>query len=325
MRILAADVGATNARFATFRARERGLEKLRERVWPSTEHDGIGSLLRAYLADEERPPERACLALAGPVADGTARLSNLGWVVRREEAAAVAGVPSLRLINDFLAIGHGISLLEERDLVVLQEGDPVPGAPRAILGAGTGLGVAYVDGAARPPRVFPSEGGHAEFAPRDEAERALARFLAERYGRASRERVLSGPGLVDVYRHLASAGFAEERPAVRRELEEGDQGATISRHGLAGDDPLSVRALEMFVSVYGAVAGDLALTLGARGGVVVAGGIAPRILDALRRGPFLASFLAKGRLRDYVAAIPVRVVVNGDVGLLGAAWVATQP
>lgn len=294
---------------------------VRKRVWPSAQYDGIRPLLEAYIADEDHAPDSACLALAGPVDDGSAELPNLGWRVDRAEAAEIVGVPSLRLVNDFVASGHGILELQDNDTAVLQKGVVRPGAPVAILGAGTGLGVAHVDCGVRPARVFSSEGGHADFAPRGDVEWGLARFLAERYGRASRERVLSGAGLVDIYHYLAGAGDRDKR-LVRAEADSEDSAATISRNGLVRKNPLAARALEIFVSVYGAVAGDVALTIGARGGVFITGGIVPKILDAIRDGPFLESFLAKGRMRDYLAAIPVRVVLNDEVGLLGAAAAA---
>lgn len=283
------------------------------------------SLLEAYIADEEHAPDRACLALAGPVEDGFAQLPNLGWRVDRAEAAEIVGVPSLRLVNDFVATGHGILELQDSDTGVLQAGNARPGAPIALLGAGTGLGVAHVDCGTRPARVFSSEGGHADFAPSDDAEWGLARFLTKRYGRASRERALSGPGLVDIYHYLAGAEHGDERPLLGAEPDSEDSAATISRKGLLKYDPLAMRALDIFVSVYGSVAGDVALTIGARGGVFIAGGIAPKILGAIRDGPFLESFLAKGRLRDYLAAIPVHVVLNDEVGLLGAAAAALLP
>jgi len=158
-----------------------------------------------------------------------------------------------------------------------------------------------------------------------DTEWRLARFLAERYGRASRERVLSGTGLVDIYHYLAGAAHGDQQQLLKAEPASEDSAATISRKGLLRDDPLATRALEIFVSVYGAVAGDIALTIGARGGVFIAGGIAPKILDAIRDGRFLESFLAKGRMRDYLAAIPVQVVLNDEVGLLGAAAAALHP
>lgn len=323
MKVLAGDIGGTHARLATFRTGGRRPEKIRERTWPSGDYDGLLPILRAFLEDEDELPARACLGLAGPVEDGVCRLPNLGWTVDGVKLAGSTGLRSVELVNDFDAIGHGVLLLEGEEVEVLQEGSPVPGAPIGLVGAGTGLGVGYLDPASDPPRIYSSEGGHADFAPRDETQWSLSRFLAGRYGRASWERVLSGEGLADIYRYLADTEPAAERSSVREEMRDEDPAAVVSRHGLAADDPLSERALKMFVSMYGAEAGNVALTFGARGGVYVAGGIAPKIVDALREDGFLDAFRAKGRMRPYVEEIPVRVVLYEDVGLLGAAAAAS--
>lgn len=200
-------------------------------MWPSAQFEGMRPLLEAYLAEEERAPDRACLALAGPVEDGFARLTNLGWDVDAAEAAEIAGVPSLRLVNDFVAAGYGILQLDDNQAAEIQSARPKPGAPIAILGAGTGLGVAHVDCAAKPAWVVSSEGGHADFAPRDDVEWGLAQFLAERYGRVSRERVLSGSGLIDTYHYLASIDRADASPPISTEPEPQLTAATIASQG----------------------------------------------------------------------------------------------
>jgi len=322
--LLTADVGGTHTRLATFRHADGRPEKVRERTWPSSELNGLASAVREYVGNEDTPPEGACLALAGPVENGAVRFPNLGWEVHRDDLADAAGVASLTLLNDFDAIGHGVLLLHDGELMTLAEGTQVDGAPIGVVGAGTGLGVAYLDPSGDSPKVYSSEGGHTDFAPRDETGWGLARYLTQRYGRASWERVLSGRGLADIYRYLVSSGYAEEQPSVRAEMHEDDPAEVVSRHGLDHDDRLCERALELFVSEYGALAGNVSLMLGARGGVFVAGGIAPKIREALREGPFMTSFREQGRMRDYVEKIPVRVVLSGDVGLLGAAAVAAR-
>ena len=322
--LLVADVGGTNTRLATFRRADGRPEKVRERTWRSADLDGLVGVLVEYVASEDSRPDGACLALAGPLENGTVRFPNLGWEVHRDDLAEAAGITSLSLLNDFDAIGHGVLLLRDDERLTLQSGDPVEGEPMAVVGAGTGLGVAYLDPSADPPRVYSTEGGHADFAPRDDVEWGLARYLRGKHGRASWERVLSGSGLADVYGYLADSGYAKESASVRAEMDDGDPAQVVSRHGLAHDDDLCERALQIFVSVYGSLAGNVALTIGARGGVFIAGGIAPRILDALRDGPFLRSFLERGRLREYVADMPLSVVLSGDVGLLGAASIAAR-
>lgn len=321
MKVLAADVGGTHARLALFRQEEvRGRPALvRQDEWLSEEHGGLLPILEAFLASEEVLPDAVCLAVAGPVREGRGRLPNLGWRVDAGDLRRATGIERLRLVNDFDAIARGVLLLRDDELAVLGPGDREGEGLVAVVGAGTGLGVAAVEPSAEPPRVHGSEGGHSEFAPVTEAEWALSRYLAVRHGRASWERVLSGDGLVEIFRHLEGLGETPELDAVRREMEDDDPAAVISRHGMAGDDPLSERALDMFVMAYGRFAGDVALTLGARGGVYVAGGIAPRIVDILRDGRFMEAFRSKGRMERYMAEIPVWVVLNQDVGLLGAA------
>ncbi len=331
MTILAADIGGTHARLAVFGGRGRRPDMLRERTWPSEEHDGLLPILQAFLADQPERPEAACLALAGPVRDGVCRMPNLGWEVHEAELSRETGIDLLFLLNDFRAIAHGVLVLRDDEVATLQPGVDTPGHVVAVVGAGTGLGVAAADRGLDPPRVLDSEGGHADFAPRTDQEWALARFLAARYGRASWERVLSGDGLMDVYEYLRGRDGSPEGEALRNPGppapapdggDDDDPSVRITRRALAGDDPVAERALEMFVSAYGAFAGNVALTLGARSGVYVAGGIAPHILDALRGGGFMEAFRSAGRMRDYLGEIPVRVVLNEDVGLLGAASAA---
>ncbi|HKJ01675.1 MAG TPA: glucokinase [Longimicrobiales bacterium] len=339
MRVLAADVGGTHARFALFDGWGRRPRMLRKESWPSADYDGLLPVLCEFLDDGSDAPDAACLALAGPVEDGVCRVPNLGWRVDQAELSRETGIEPLRLLNDLSAIGHGVLVLGDHEVAALNGpseregqghgaaadapgvvGGTGDGGLLAVLGAGTGLGVAAVDLGADPPRVLDSEGGHADFAPRSDAQWALARFLARRHGRASWERVLSGGGLVDIYDHLGGDVAAAEAGA-RRTRDDGPA-AFIAGCGLAGDDALCARALDMFVAAFGAFAANVAVTLGARSGVYVAGGIAPRILGALRQGSFMKSFRSMGRMRGYVEEIPVRVVLNEDVGLLGAASVA---
>jgi glucokinase len=347
--VLAADVGGTHARLALFDVEwnedggRRRPTLVREDEWPSEEHEGLLPIVQAFLEDEDELPGAACLAVAGPVRDGTCRLPNLGWEVQAGALSGQTSIEPLRLVNDFDAIARGVLLLRDDELAVLspggQDGGGSDGAGSAedratrrgrsggmvaVVGAGTGLGVAGLEPDVDPPRIHGSEGGHAAFASVTEEERALARFLAERHGRASWERVLSGDGLVDVYRHLVERGAMDESPWVRQEMDDEDPAAVVSRHGLAGDDLFCEEALRVFVEAYGRFAGDVALTLGARAGVYVAGGIAPQILDALRGGRFLDAFRRKGRMSDYMARIPVQVVLNQDVGLLGSAALAGE-
>jgi glucokinase len=219
-------------------------------------------------------------------------------------------------------VGYGIELLGPSDLATLQAGSPMPHGPIALIGAGTGLGQGFLLWEGDHYGVLASEGGHADYAPRGKQQTELLEFLRQEFKRVSWERLLSGPGLVNTYRYLAASGAAPERAAVRAEMENGDAAAVIARHGLAGTDRLSDRALDLFAEIYGAQAGNLALTVVATGGVYLAGGIAPRLAERLRTGPFLTAFRDKGRMSELLSTIPVHVIMNPKVGLLGAAAVA---
>ncbi len=325
MRVLAGDIGGTNARLAIAEVEGPAVRIVAERRFPSASAPGLASIVKRFLDGAGEAPPRACFGIAGPVVDGEVKTPNLPWVVNAKALATEIGIPCTTLINDFHAVGHALPFLGPADLVTLQEGVPEEHGTLALIGAGTGLGEGFLVWDADHYRVLASEGGHANFAARDAVEWGLRGTLLDEFGHVSAERVLSGPGLARIYRYLASTGFAPERPDLRREIDREDPAAVVTRHALAGDDPLSVKALDVFVSAYGAQAGNLAITVFATGGVFVAGGIAPRIVPKLSDGAFVASFRGKGRLAELLARIPVKVITNGDVGLLGAAAAAAHP
>jgi glucokinase len=259
------------------------------------------------------------------VVNGVCRTSNLPWVVSAKGIAEASGIRRVVLLNDFAALGHGLARLQPVDVVTLQPGRDDPKGVVAVIGAGTGLGEGFVVRGRGRVRVMASEGGHADFAPHDETEWGLFEFLRARYGHVSWERVLSGNGLVDLYHYLAGRGEIAHRPDITQEMRAAkDAAAVVSRHGLEGTDPLAERALTLFAKLYGAQAANLALSVFATGGVYVAGGIAPQILAKLQDGTFMTAFLDKGRLSDVLAHVPVHVIVNPRVGLLGAAAEAAR-
>lgn len=316
--VLAADIGGTHARIALV-SLERGRPVMvRAEKYKSAQFDSLESVVETFLKDVAERPERACFALAGPVVEGEAQLSNLDWVVRQNDLERSLGIPVVRLINDFSAIGYAIPFLGPDDYTELQAGEPDPDGPIAVIGPGTGLGHGFLLRQGERRRVLASEGGHADFAPVNDEEYALAGFLRDRYGRASWERVVSGPGLADTYEFLASRYPDRADPAVAAEMREKDPAAVVSGHALAGTDALASRALDIFVRALGAQAGNLALAIVATGGIYVGGGIAPRIMPRLRDGAFVSAINNKGRLADLVKAMPVRVITNPDTGLLGA-------
>jgi glucokinase len=308
--VLAADIGGTDSRLALVEL-DAGLPRIIARLSaPSRRVSSFGALAREFLAGKH-PAARACLAVAGPVAGGRVKTTNLPWLLDARVLATEIGVPETTLINDFAAIGESLPFLTSDDLVVLQAGVRDPTGPIALIGAGTGLGQGFLFHDGVRYRVRDSEGGHATFASRTERERRLYVFLESRVGPVSWERILSGSGLVAVYEHLSGTSSAEEP-------------AAISARGLAGTDPVAVEALDLFAAVYGAQAGNLALTVLATGGVYLAGGIAPKLIAKLRDGTFMEAFRSKGELEPFLARVPVHVIVNPDAALFGAAVVAVR-
>ena len=324
MTVLAGDVGGTKTALALFDTTGRGLELLREDTLSSRGFASLEAAIERFLATGPRPPiDAVCLGVAGPVVDGRCVATNLPWVIDERTLASAIPAGRVKLLNDLVVAAHGVLGLSEAELHVLQ-----PGAPRrghvALIAAGTGLGEALVvqDGDRRI--VIASEGGHADFAPRDDVEDDLLRFLRKELGRVSLERILSGPGLFNVYRFLRDTGWARESPEVAERLRAGDPGAVITETALAGRDPMCAKALDIFVSIYGAEAGNLALKAMAVGGVFVGGGIAPRILPRLTSGAFVTAFRDKGRLATLMETIPIRFALNPRAPLLGAAKVAAE-
>jgi glucokinase len=318
MLVLAGDIGGTTTRLAFFRAAGDRLETVASEHYASREHGSLAAIVQAFVAEHGLAPERACFGIAGPVCAGRVLTPNLPWLVDAGELADLLGLARVALINDLEANAYGIPLLGEEDFAVLNPGRSDPSAPIAVISAGTGLGesLAVWDGSAHRP--LPTEGGHADFAPRNELETELLLYLRAEFGRVSYERVLSGPGLHNIYRFLRDHRHLPENPAVASAMSQGDAAACISRAALAGSCPLCSQALDLFVSLYGAEAGNLALRCLATGGVYVGGGIAPKILDRLKGPAFLLAFSAKGRLSPLLETIPVRVILNDRTALLGA-------
>ncbi len=324
-RVLVGDIGGTNARFAIVEIHDPSdMRIVHEARYPSSEAPGLAPLVLRYIAEAGTRPELACFGIACPIVNGDCTPRNLPWRLNTRELAHAIGIPRTTIINDFRAIGYGLQSLSEDQVAVLQEGVEVAHGPIALIGAGTGLGNGYLLWNGSRYEVYPSEGGHVDFAPTDAIQRDLLAHLSGELGRVSFERVVSGPGIARIYRFLRSSRAAEEQAAVRDEMTGADPAPVIVRHGLAGTDRLSVRTLEIFTKVYGAASGNLALTILATGGVYVAGGIAPRMVDRLASGPFMQAFRDKGRLSSVVARIPVRVILTDDVALYGAAAVAAR-
>jgi glucokinase len=315
--ILAGDIGGTNARLAYFQPQNGDLRLVSEKVFPSREYSDLGEIVCKFLKDSSTCPEVACFGIAGPVHNGRVETSNLPWKIEQHRLAQQIQLPSTWLINDLEASAWGIGALQANDLTSLNHLPHVDGN-QAVIAPGTGLGEAGLFWDGSKHQIFASEGGHTDFAPQGDLQIRLLQFLAARYGHVSYERILSGPGLINVYEFLH-----ENRPGsdsgLSSQLKESDAAAKISQAALNGSDPTAEKALDLWISVYGAEAGNLALKAMATGGIFLGGGISPKILPKLTGATFMNSFLDKGRLRPLLEGIPVQVITNDKAGLLGAA------
>lgn len=306
---LVADIGGTHARFALAARGTRIAAP--DIVVACAAHATIEAAIEAFLDARGVNVRAACLAVAGPVTGDKVSLTNGQWRFATAELRGRLGLAELVVINDFAALAHGLpTLLESETRAIGAAGASADATlPMAVLGPGTGLGVAALLPGRTGASVLAGEGGHAGFAPRDALEDELLKRLRREHGHVSNEMLVSGPGLVALYRTLAQVRGVTPRWSVPAE---------VSAQGLGGGDALAREALEVFCAVLGAVAGDVALTFGARGGVFIGGGIAPHLLPLMQGGRFRQRFEDKGVQRDYVTGIPVRVIVGGAAALNGA-------
>jgi glucokinase len=318
--ILAGDVGGTSTRLALFELEQGSLREIARERYPSANYPGLLEIVRTFTAAHARAVDGVCVGVAGPVRDGRVETPNLPWIVDAAALAKELSVARATLLNDLEANAWGIFTLGEQDVAVLAPGVPTRDGNAAIISAGTGLGEAGYFGDGTGLRPFASEGGHADFAPRDELTIELYRWLHRRYGHVSWERVVSGPGLVNIFTFLRDHKHGAESPELTEAIRAGDAAAAISKAALDQTSELAVRALDLFVTLYGAEAGNLALKMKASRGVWIGGGIAPKILPRLTRPGFHEAFCDKGRFRAFLEAVPVRVVLNDQAALRGAAW-----
>lgn len=327
--VLAGDVGGTKTLLQLVEVGEGGISHaVYERRFDSPVHEDFNALLQEFLYAAEfipaasQPVAAACFGVAGPIRGQHAKITNLPWRIDAGAVGAEFGIAKVSLINDFVAVGCGIEALRESDLAVLQAGEVEQFGTRAVLGAGTGLGEGILVWRDGHYQALPSEGGHVDFAPLDADQIGLLHYLQPLFGHVSYERILSGPGLVKICDYVIDTGLETPTADFLDSMRGGEAAVAVSEYGMAGRDPAAQRALEMFVAIYGAQAGNLALTTLAHGGVYVAGGIAPKIFAKLKDGLFMRAFNDKGRFADLMRKMPVKVVMNPKVGLLGAALVA---
>jgi glucokinase len=318
--ILAGDIGATRTRLAAFETEGSRLQGAVEKIYMSQEHGGLPEILTQFTRTEGIPVHSACLGVAGPVRNGRSKISNLPWVIDSREVAKQLKLNSVGLLNDLEAYAYGIDALESKDFITLSEGSEDAEGNRAVISARTGLGVAglYWDGFRHHP--FACEGGHADFAPKNDLQTELLAYLQKKYGRISCERILSGPGIRNIYEFLRDAHKAEEPDWLRDEMNVAhDVPALISKLALEGKSAICDQALSIFVSVFGAEAGNCALHYMTTGGIFIGGIIAGKIVRRMQDPIFMESFLAKGRMEALLKDMPVKVILNDDCGLIGAA------
>jgi glucokinase len=323
--IVAGDIGGTKCNLALFDLEDSGLIPLFEATYKSNDYSGLEEAVSVFLNEEFVAKHRKDISgysfgIAGPVVNGKVKTPNLPWSISQNSLKEYLGLESVALLNDLEATGYGVLILPDSELKELNQGIPDPQGNFALIAAGTGLGEALIVQTQQGPIPIPSEGGHTDFAPRTSVEIGLLIELSKRYNTVSYERVLSGPGLFNIYKFLRDSSDQEDSLWYTTELKKtGDPSAAIAVAAINGRCPICTTALDLFVSIYGAEAGNLALTLKATGGVFICGGIAPKILPKLTDGSFMKAFRAKGRLEKLLSKTPVKIVLNQKTALLGAA------
>ncbi|HLB52311.1 MAG TPA: glucokinase [Chlamydiales bacterium] len=312
--ILVGDIGGTYTRLALF----QGKVKQIERKYLSGKYESLDKIVLEFLTEEKIKVERACFGVAGPVRDGICKTTNLPWIIDVNVLKRTLGITIVRLLNDLEAKAYGVDCLDTKDFASLQMGKVQEGN-RAIIAAGTGLGEVGLVWDGKKYFPFACEGGHVDFAARNEEEFALFLYLKKKMEHVSYERVVSGPGLHLIFQFLIDTGRAKLSEQVKQEMEKQDPSKVISDWGMNEKDPACKQAFELFLSLYGGEAGNLALKFLALNGVYIAGGMASIILEKLKTDTFLSSFSNKGRFKDLLKSIPIWVILNDDVALFGAA------
>ena len=318
--ILAGEIGATQTRLAGFETQGSRLQLEVEKSYPSQEHAGLAEIIAEFIQTEGIMVNRACFGVAGPVRRGRSKISNLPWIIDSRDLAKQLKLDSVGMINDLEAYAYGIDGLDAKDFVVLNEGSEDAEGNRAVISARTGLGVAglYWDGYRHHP--FGCEGGHSDFAPRNELEMALLSYLQKKYGRISWERLLSGPGIKNIYDFLRDTKRAEEPQSLKEQIATAqDAPALISKLAAQGQTPICNQTMLIFVSIYGAETGNVALNFLSTGGIYIGGSVAAKNVSKMKDPIFMESFLDKGRMVPLMKEIPVSIVLNDDAGMIGAA------
>jgi len=318
--ILSGEIGATRTRLAAFETEGNSLRRVVEKLYMSQEHGGLSAIITDFIRTEGIPVQSACFGVAGPVKRGRSKISNLPWTIDAGELAKQLKLKAVGLINDLEAYAYGIDALDSTDFVTLNDGSEDEEGNRAVISARTGLGTAglYWDGFRHHP--FACEGGHADFAPRNSLEMELLAYLQKKYGRVSCERILSGPGIKNIYDFLRNANKLDEPQWLREQMAAApDPPALISQLALEGKAAICDQTLSLFVSIYGAETGNCALNFLSTGGIFLGGSIAAKIVPKMKEPIFMQSFLDKGRMESLLKEMPVKIVLNDDSGIIGAA------
>jgi len=321
MKIVAADIGGTKTLLRLSKIQDGTLATIREQRFVSADYGQFEDILQKFLAGQHGI-EAACFGLAGPIEGRLAKVTNLPWQMDGDKIAAGAGIAKVKLINDFAAIGYAVPALQADDLLTLQKGSAISHAPIAILGAGTGLGEAILTWCGERYQVIPTEGGHGHFAPTNAQQMELLAFLLKRFNRVSNERLLSGNGVINVFDFLQYNRHSPINAELHQAMQRDDPAKIIAEFAARGEDETAVASMELFSEIYGQCAGDLALTALSRGGVYVAGGIAAKNKQLFQQDGFLRSFNEKGRMTLLMTRMPVHIILNTQVGLIGAEQVA---
>jgi glucokinase len=311
--ILVGDIGGTNTRLALF---EKGKMAGKELKYPSQKYKNLEAIIDEFLRGAK--VTAASFGVAGPIRDGKCKITNLSWIIDSSNIAKTLKIKSVYLINDLEANAHGIKKLKKDELFCLQKGKALEGH-QGLISAGTGLGEAGLFWDGKRHRPFPSEGGHSDFAPRDAKEVELLFHLQKKFGHVSYERVLSGPGIHTLFDFLIESGKEKLSPAVKTAFKSQDPTRVISEFACKEKDPACIHAIDWFISLYGAEAGNIALKFLTLGGLYIGGGIAPKLIERMKKGSFITSFTDKGRFKGLLETIPIYVILNDLTALLGAA------
>ena len=321
MAVLAGDAGGTKSRFLL----KQGEKVLLKEKFYNRYYESFSEVLKDFLTKKRVKISKACLGIAGPILHNRCAATNLPWEIDGSFLSSEFKIPKVRLINDMEANAYGISCLKKEEFVVLNPGEKDAKGHAALISAGTGLGEAGLFWSGKGHRPFATEGSHADFAPRNELEIHLLCYLKKKYGHVSYERAVSGMGIANLYRFLVDQGVEKSSLAVEKVFEEGgDPPEAISEGALKLKDKTCLRVMEWFISLYGAEAGNVALKFLSKGGLYVGGGIAPKILPLFKKETFMTAFVDKGRFCDLLKQIPVKIILNEETALIGAAAHASE-